>query len=176
MKQLAFAQWGATPAEFGDKLKALVEGPNDQLLEAVIFLGQRITACRKADDPEGLASWEKVEIEVFGDADRLFEVAENSGCEFSASRMDGPNIDVFEVSGLPWTDAINDGVWGNTNWEELFYCCPEVDLQEEETIDEIPGQTDTYFTVSIHNPRQFARELRVAMLSFTVYSDGRATR
>jgi len=174
--QSSFDRWGATPAEYRAKLERLYDGPCDQLLEAVLFLSQRIHENRKVALSDVSASWEQVEIDVFGDAKRLFDVAENGWCEFSASRMDGPNIDVFEVSGLPWTDDINDGVWGNTNWEELFRCCPEVDFKEEETIDEVPGQSDTYFTISVHDPREFARELRVAMLSYTVFSDDRATR
>jgi hypothetical protein len=173
--QSALERWGATPAEFHNKLERLFDGPYDQLLEAVLFLRERIVEYRNAGDAEGSAPWEQVEIDVFGDAERLFEVSENGWCEFTASRMDGPSIDVFEVSGLPWKDDISDGVWGNTNWEALFQCCPEVDFQEQETIDEMPGQSDTYFTVSIHDPRNFARELRIAMLSFTVFSDDRAT-
>lgn len=172
----ALERWGPTPEEFRTKIERLFEGPYDQLLEAVLFLRERITEGRKSGEPEGSKAWEQVESNVFGDANRLFDVQDNGWCEFSASRMDGPNIDIFEVSGLPWTDDINDGVWGNTNWESLFYCCPEVDFQEEETIDEVPGQSDTYFTISIHDPRKFARELRVAMLSYTVFSDDRATR
>jgi hypothetical protein len=174
--QSAVDRWGASPPEFRAKLERLFDGPYDQLLEAVLFLRERIVEPRNGAGAEGSAPWEQVEIDVFGDAERLFAVAENGWCEFRASRMDGPNIDVFAVSGLPWTDDINDGVWGNTNWEALFQCCPEVDFQEEETIDEVPGQSDTYFTVSIHDPREFARELRIAMLSYTVFTDDRATR
>lgn len=175
-KQSELDRWGATPAEFSAKLEQLLDGPYDQLLEALHFLKEQIVESQNAKDAEGSPSWEQLEITVFGDAKRLFDVAGNGWYEFSASRMDGPDIDIFQVSGLPCTDEISDGVWGNTNWEELFSCCPEVDLQEEETIDEIPGQSDTYFTVSVHDPRKFARELRVAMLSFTVFSDDRASR
>jgi hypothetical protein len=175
-KKSALDRWGATPAEFRTKLERLLDGPYDQLLEAIHFLMERIVESQNGADAEASALWEQVEIDAFGDAKRLFDVAENGWCEFSASRMDGPDIDIFQVSGLPCTDEISDGVWGNTNWEELFSCCPEVDLQEEETIDEIPGQSDTYFTVSVHDPRKFASELRIAMLSYTVLKNDQATR
>jgi hypothetical protein len=173
--QEALKKWGGL-SEFPDKLVKLIQGPYNELLEASLFLNRMIHESLKKASSEDQSAWEQVEIDVFGDPESLFKFGDSGWAEFRASRMNGPGIDVFDVSGLPRTDDLNDGVWGKTNWVDLFSWCPEVYLQELETIDEVPGQSDTYFTVNIFNARKFARELRVAMLSYTVYSDGRACR
>jgi hypothetical protein len=139
--------------KFEVHIGALLEGPYDQLLEAVQSLNSAI-AVEIAGQLSGSDGkpWQELGERVFGNPSKYFSEGDSGLFEFGASRMDGADIDVFEVGGLPWTDDINDGVWGNTNWEELFSCCPEVNFEEEETIDEVPGQSDTYFTVSISQP------------------------
>jgi len=79
--------------------------------------------------------------------------------------MDGPYVDVLQVAGLPSTDMLSYGVWENANWITLLQCCPSVCIEEQESIDEVPGQSDTFYWCEIEAPRVFARELRVAMLT-----------
>lgn len=90
---------------------------------------------------------------------------EEYGDGFSATLMDGPCVDLFEIAGLEWTSELNDAVWGNHNWKSLLEECEGVEITETGTQDDAPGMSDVFFWVKVENPKKFKRELRAAMLA-----------
>jgi hypothetical protein len=52
------------------------------------------------------------------------------GDGFSATLMDGPSADLFEIAGLEWTADLNDAVWGNHNWKSLLEECTTAEIIE----------------------------------------------
>lgn len=84
---------------------------------------------------------------------------------FSATLMDGPHVDLFEIAGLEWTSELNDAVWGKHNWKSLLEKCEAVEITETGRQDDAPGMSDVFFWVAINDPKKFKRELRAAMLA-----------
>jgi hypothetical protein len=87
------------------------------------------------------------------------------GAGFSATLMDGPHVDLFEIAELEWTSELNDAVWGKHNWQSLLEECEEVEVTETGTQDDAPGMSDVFFWVAINDPKKFKRQLRAAMLA-----------
>ena len=163
-----------TPEELKELLTLFQEGPYAQLLEVVQCLNANIYQEQKPLMDTVGHPWTALEAMTFGNPTKLIPPNSDGSFSFRASRMDGPYPSLDEIANLPWTDELNDGVWGNANWERILDSCPSVSVEEDYTLDEIPGQSDTYFNISVSDPCQLARELRVVMLSYTVYSDDRA--
>jgi len=87
------------------------------------------------------------------------------GDGFSATLMNGPSADLFEIAGLEPTSELLDAVWGNHNWKSLLEECPTADIIETGAQDHTPGMSDVFFWVAISDLKQFKRELRAAMLA-----------
>lgn len=87
------------------------------------------------------------------------------GDGFSATLMDGPSVDLFDIAELEWTSELNDAVWGNHNWKSLLEECEAVEIIETGTQDDAPGMSDVFFWVAINDPEKFKIELRAAMLA-----------
>jgi hypothetical protein len=86
------------------------------------------------------------------------------GDGFSATLMEGPSVDLFQVAGLEWTSDLNDAVWGHHNWQSLLQECRSVKIIETGSQDDAPGMSDVVFWVAIMDPKKFKKELRRVML------------
>jgi|GEM_PF-1775199 len=162
--------WSDESLLFGKIIASCLEGPYDELLDAVRHLHGKIVSASES----GRSGWLALENRLFGNPARFFQKVRGGGFRFGASLMDGPDVDVFEVAGLRSTDELHDGVWGETNWNTLLGNCPAVDVDEQYSLDEIPGQSDTYYWCEVTDPRQFARELRIALLTQAVATAAKA--
>lgn len=85
---------------------------------------------------------------------------EEYGDGFSASLMNGPSVDLFEIAGYEWTPELNDAVWGDYNWKSLLEECGSIEIIEVEEHDEIPGMSDAYYWVAVDDEEKFKEELR----------------
>ena len=90
---------------------------------------------------------------------------EDYGDGFSATLMDGPRADLFEIAGLEWTSDLNDAVWGNHNWKSLLEECENAEIIEAGSQDHTPGMSDVFFWVAIADSKKFSQELRTVMLA-----------
>lgn len=158
--------WSDDPERFLEEIASRLEGPYKELLEAVRHLNKKISE----GDTTKTSHWLALESRLFGDPASLFEEKSGYGLGFSASLIDGPYVDIFMVAGLRNTDELSDGVWGNANWLTILESCWAVSIEEQESIDEFPGQNDTFYWCEVADPRQFARELRISILTHTVGS------
>jgi len=93
----------------------------------------------------------------------FLESNEEYGDGFSASLMDGPSVDLFEIAGFEWTSELNDAVWGNYNWKSLLEECGSVEIIETGEHDQVPGMSDVFFWVAIDDPKIFKKELRTVI-------------
>lgn len=87
------------------------------------------------------------------------------GDGFSASLMEGPSVDLFQVAGLEWTSDLNDAIWGHHNWQSLLQECRSVEIIKTGCQDDVPGMSDVFFWVAIIDPKKFRQELRAVMLA-----------
>jgi hypothetical protein len=87
------------------------------------------------------------------------------GDGFSATLMDGPRADLFEIAGLEWSSDLNDAVWGNHNWRSLLEECENAEIIQTGSQDHAPGMSDVFFWVAISDPKKFSQELRTVMLA-----------
>jgi hypothetical protein len=87
------------------------------------------------------------------------------GDGFSATLMDGPRADLFEIAGLEWTSDLHDAVWGNHNWRSLLEECENAEIIQTGSQDHAPGMSDVFFWVAIADPKKFSQELRTVMLA-----------
>jgi hypothetical protein len=87
------------------------------------------------------------------------------GDGFSATLMDGPRADLFEIAGLEWTSDLNDAVWGKHNWKSLLEECENAEIIEADSQDHAPGMSDVFFWVAIADSKKFSQELRTVMLA-----------
>ena len=87
------------------------------------------------------------------------------GDGFSATLMDGPRADLFEIAGLEWTSDLHDAVWSKHNWKSLLEECANAEIIETGSQDHAPGMSDVYFWVAIADPKKFSQELCTAMLT-----------
>lgn len=165
------SQWGGEPSEVKRRILELMHGPYDQLREACNLLEELVDLEDELGVPDDRAPWREVERSLFGETVAELDVGSDGLASFSASRMDGPSVDLIRVSGLPDSDELSDCLWSATNWENLLASCEQADVVEAVTIDEVPGYSDTYFTVSIADPEKFARQLRCAILGFVCAGD-----
>jgi len=95
----------------------------------------------------------------------LLEHNEKYGDGFAASLMDGPIVDLFEISGFEWTSELNDAVWGKYNWKSLIEECGSVNLIVTGEHDQVPGMSDVFFWVAIDDAKKFKKELRNVILA-----------
>ena len=93
----------------------------------------------------------------------FLESNEEYGDGFSASLMDGPSVDLFEIAGFEWTSELNDAVWGNYNWKSLLEECGSVEIIETDRHDHVPGMSDVFFWVAVGDPKDFKKELRTVI-------------
>jgi hypothetical protein len=89
------------------------------------------------------------------------------GDGFSATSMDGPSADLFEIAGLEWTADLNDAVWGNYNWKNLLEECTTAEIIQTGAQDHTPGMSDVFYWVAITDQKKFRKELRAVMLATT---------
>jgi hypothetical protein len=87
------------------------------------------------------------------------------GDGFSATLMDGPRADLFEIAGLEWTSDLHDAVWGNHNWKSLLEECENAEIIQTGSQDHAPGMSDVFFWVAISDPKKFSQELSTVMLA-----------
>ena len=90
---------------------------------------------------------------------------EDYGDGFSATLMDGPRADLFEIAGLEWASDLNDAVWGNHNWKSLLEECENDEIIETGSQVHDPGMSDVFFWVAIADSKKFSQELRTVMLA-----------
>jgi len=93
----------------------------------------------------------------------FLEPNEEYGDGFSASLMDGPSVDLFEIAGFEWTSELNDAVWSNYNWKSLLEECGSVEIIETDRHDQVPGMSDVFFWVAIDDPKIFKKQLRTVI-------------
>ena len=93
----------------------------------------------------------------------FLESNEEYGDGFSASLMDGPSVDLFEIAGFEWTSELNDADWGNYNWNRLHEECRSVEIIETDRHDHVPGMSDVFFWVAVDDPKIFKKELRTVI-------------
>lgn len=145
--------------------RACLKGPYERLSACVDVLHSQI---EQAGNDEHRQAWLDAERQLFGDPAAHLQQSDEFGLHFTASSMDGPDVDFFAIAGLPDTDELNDGFWGKSNWEELIECCPSASLSEEYEVDDCPGYSDSYSTFEVSDPAEFARELRSGILSTVI--------
>ena len=90
---------------------------------------------------------------------------------FKGTLMDGPEIDIFNLSGLGLTDSEEDRILGFTKARDIiveFLGWDEVELYE---IDEIPGQSDSYYEYWCGDYDKFVKQLRVFMIQLLIDID-----
>jgi hypothetical protein len=95
---------------------------------------------------------------------KFLEKNKKYGNGFSASLMDGPSVDFFEIADIERTDGVIDAVWRNHNWRSLLEECGSAEIIPVIEYDLAPGQSDISFFVAIDNPEKFKRELRKVIL------------
>lgn len=169
------SRWSNSPREFEQQIVPILEGPYDELLDAIKYLSTRVVDGLPKSDVT-LNLWLELEEKLFGNPSNYLRRVENGSIGFGASLIEGPDISIFGVSGLVESDELHYGLWGETNWQDILNSCSSVCIYEDYSIDGMPGQSDTYFVVSVSEPIQFARELRLAMLSFMVFGNDKVSR
>ena len=101
-----------------------------------------------------------------GDSEFQFlQFSKKHGKGFSASLMNGPSVDLFEVADLEWTSDLNDAVWSQYNWKDLLEECEGVEIIETGGQDHTPGMSDVFFWVAVFDPKNFKKSLRKAILA-----------
>ena len=155
--------------EIRNKINAESSWSSVDILHAVHLLHAKASA-EEDTVTRNRKSWLKLEAELFGDPKRFMRRKRNHGLGFSASLMDGPEVNYFDIAGLPCNDTLHDAVWGESNWQSLLDSCDEALLYETGTIDEIPGRSDVYYWISVDNPRRFARQLRELIISMACHA------
>jgi hypothetical protein len=61
------------------------------------------------------------------------------GVGFSASLIDGPSVDLFEIAEIEYSDELHDAVWGKHNWQSLLGECGSAFILTLEEYDLAPG-------------------------------------
>ena len=87
------------------------------------------------------------------------------GQGFSASLMDGPSVNFFEIADVEYSDELNDAVWGKHNWQSLLDECSSALIITLKEYDLAPGQSDVTFWVAIDDATEFRQELREVILN-----------
>jgi hypothetical protein len=95
----------------------------------------------------------------------FLDYSEEYGGGFSASLVNGPDINLLNVSGLHGTDELHDAVWGSYTWKRLLEECPSAEIIKVDTWDELPSMSDTFYWVAVNDAKQFRSELRSAIVS-----------
>jgi len=86
------------------------------------------------------------------------------GDGFSATLIDGLSINIFEISGLNYSEELSDAIWGNHNWQTLIDQCSSATIISLSEQDLVPGQSDEIFWIAIDDPIKFKQELRKVIL------------
>jgi hypothetical protein len=86
------------------------------------------------------------------------------GNGFSATLIDGLSVDIFEISGLNYSEKLSDLIWGNHNWQTLIDQCSSATIISLSEQDLVPGQSDEIFWIAIDDPIKFKQELRKVIL------------
>jgi hypothetical protein len=79
--------------------------------------------------------------------------------------MDGPSVDLFEITDIEYSDELHDAVWGKHNWQSLLGECGSAFIITLEEYDLAPGQIDVKFWVAIDDDNKFRQELKEVILS-----------
>lgn len=108
--------------------------------------------------------WLALEERLFGNSTKQLERSRAHGLGCSASYLDGIGIDVIGYAGLKYSDELHDALWGERNWQKVVSDCPSSDYFQVGEQDDAPGMSDVFFWVSVGDPREFARELRVLLV------------
>lgn len=88
----------------------------------------------------------------------------NSRFEFTASLVDGPyDIDLVKEASLQLSEADEKRLWNKTNWQSLLDECPSVNLVAKEEVDEMPGQSDVFYSYVAESREQLKVDLRRAI-------------
>lgn len=77
--------------------------------------------------------------------------------------LDGPELDLVELSGLSLSHAEITRLWGRTNGNDLLRECTSVRVLKEEEFDGTPGQSDRFFEYEASSMRTLGDELKVAI-------------
>ena len=112
--------------------------------------------------------WLALEERLFGNPTKRLERSRAHGLGCYASLMDGMSIGVIRYSGLCDTDEQSDALWAERNWQAVVDACPSCDSFQIGEQDDAPGMSDAFFWVSVDDPREFARELRVFLVDSLV--------
>jgi hypothetical protein len=84
---------------------------------------------------------------------------------FTGTLMDGPDIDLIEISGLTLSDDELDALWGETTPRGLLMECPSCGERLIDEIDDAPGLSDSYFEYECADRETLADELRAAIFA-----------
>ena len=82
---------------------------------------------------------------------------------FRGSLIDGPDVDLVALSGLPLTEEQVEILWSTTSPRQLildYLLCAETDI---DVFDSAPGMSDTYFEYSCGKKSEFVMALRAAI-------------
>ena len=81
---------------------------------------------------------------------------------FTGTLMDGPEIDIFELSGLTLTDEETDKLCWDTNQRAILLECPSL---EEIEVDETnaPLYSDVYYRYEAPSKEKLQEELKMAI-------------
>ncbi len=140
-----------------------LEGPFTSFAEAASSVGLYVErdATRKIWPPEASAESSKpggAEVDDIRPRERADEAF-----VFRGTRMEGPDVDITSLAGLDLTEAEQEMLWDAVNERDLLLSCPCVTEIEEDTIDDAPGLSDSYYRYEATSREDLIKELREAI-------------
>ena len=83
--------------------------------------------------------------------------------KFTGSLMDGPHIDLVEVSGLNLSMSDEEQLWETISSIDLIRDYSLCEIIETDLIDEVPGYSDQYYECYCGDKVEFKRKLKEAI-------------
>lgn len=123
----------------------------------------RYSKARRAG-PLSAYSWLALEERLFGNPTKRLRRSRAHGLGCSASYLEGIDIDVIAYAGLKYSDDMFYAFWDERNWQKLVSECSSSEYFEVGEHEGAPGMSDVRFWVSVLDPREFARELRILLV------------
>ena len=108
--------------------------------------------------------WVGVERGLFGDPENHLESDSDHGPGFSASLMDGPDVDLLTFCGLQLSSEHQDVLSDSGPLSDLVERCDAAECIEVGDVDQIPGMSDVFYWIAINDADVFARQLREAIV------------
>lgn len=108
--------------------------------------------------------WLAAEGRLFGNPTKLLHRSRARGQGCRASYLEGISLDLLAYAGLRYSDDLHDELWGERNWQTVIDDCPSSNYFQIGEQDGAPGMSDVFFWVSVEDPREFSRELRILLV------------